>query len=72
MRITVDVRVIGVTESGLSLADRDGNGYHWITKHHGHPLFFALSGEWYKVRMTVTKGWWGQNIAKNVRIIKEG
>lgn len=70
MRIEVEVRNGGVTESGLLLFDREGNSYHWITRHHKHPLFFTLEKEWTKVRMTVSKGDWEQNIAKNVRVVK--
>lgn len=70
MRITVEVRNGGVTESGLSLFDREENGYHWITKHYSHPLFYLLDNEWLRVRMTVTDGLWGNKIAKNVRVVK--
>lgn len=70
MRIEREVRNGGTTESGLSLFDRDGVHYHWITRRYSHPLFFSLSGEWFKVRMTVGKDFWGNNIVKNVRIVK--
>ena len=69
MRITVEVKNGGVTESGLLLIDREGNSYHWITKQYGHPLFFT--NDWTKVRMTVTDDVWGTGKnAKNVRLVK--
>lgn len=71
MRITAEMRNGGVTESGLTLFDKEGNCYHWITKHYQHPLFFALKDEYFKVRMTVTENNWGQKLVKNVRIINK-
>lgn len=70
LRIEKEVRNGGITEGGLTLLDKDGEQYHWITKQYNHPLFFSLSGEWYKVTMTLSKGHWGQNIVKNVRVVK--
>lgn len=70
MRIKAEVRNNGVTDSGLALVDKEGNCYHWITRHYSSPLFYMLSNEWLEVSMTVSKGWWGQNIAKNVRVTK--
>lgn len=64
------VQQCGVTESGLLLVDKENNFYHWITKHYGHPLFFALNDEWYKVKMTAFNKNLNQTIVKNVRIIK--
>lgn len=69
MRITLEVRNGGVTESGLLLIDKEGNSFHWITKQISHPLFYTE--EYMKVSMTVTDNAWGTGKnAKNVRIIK--
>ncbi|AZF89350.1 hypothetical protein Goe5_c02440 [Bacillus phage vB_BthM-Goe5] len=70
MRITVEVRNGGVTESGLSLVDRDGNRYHWITRRYSSPLFYLLDNEWLKVRLTVLEDGWGIKFARNVRVVK--
>lgn len=70
MRIKKEVKNDGVTEIGLHLVDKEGESYHWITKSYGHPLFFGLKDEWFEVRMTLSKGYWGQNIVKNVRLKK--
>lgn len=70
MRITAEVRNRNITESGIVLVDKEGNAYHWITKHYGHPLFFT--DEWIKVRMTVKDDIWGTDKdAKNVRLVKD-
>ena len=68
MRIEKEVRNGGVTESGLTLIDRDGKSYHWVTKHYGHRLFFLNDDEWVKVKMTIHKTIYDTKIVKNVRI----
>lgn len=72
MRITTEVRKGNYTESGLILLDKEGNSFHWLTKHYSHPLFFGLDYEYFLVSMTVTDDMWGLGKnAKNVRIIKK-
>jgi hypothetical protein len=70
MRITLEVKNKSITESGMILVDKEGNTYHWITKHYNHPLFFTT--DWVMVRMTITNDVWGNGKnAKNVRLVKE-
>lgn len=70
MRISAEVRNGGLTESGMVLIDKEGNSYHWITKHYGHPLFFT--DDWVMVRMTIKDDIWGTGKdAKNVRLVKD-
>lgn len=70
-RIRKEVRYGGYTESGMTLFDREGIQYHWITKQVLHPLFTMGANEWTTVTMTISQGDWGMNIAKNVRIVKD-
>lgn len=70
MRITLEVKNSSITENGMMLLDKEGNIYHWITKHYSHPLFFT--NEWVRVKMTILDNAWGHGkIAKNVRLIKK-
>lgn len=69
-RIEKEIRTGCVTESGLTLFDKEGVQYHWVTKQILHPLFTMGANEWVTVKMTISKGHWGQNIAKNVRMVK--
>lgn len=71
VRIEKEVRVFRTTKNEVSLYDREGVAYHWITKHTEHKLFYALDHEWFKVRMSLWKGLWGRNNVRNVRIQKE-
>ena len=66
----MEVKKTGITESGLSLIDRQGNSYHWVTKQYNHELYFT--DEFIKVRMTVEDGLWGNKVVRNVRIVKRG
>lgn len=70
-RIRKEVRYAGNTESGMTLFDREGVQYHWVTKQVLHPLFTMGENEWTTVTMTVTPGDWGLTIAKNVRMVKK-
>jgi hypothetical protein len=70
MRKCLEVRNIGVTEIGMTLADREGNTYHWVTKNHSHPLFFT--NDWIEVRMTIfNDSLYSRAFAKNVRLISK-
>lgn len=71
-RLRVRVRNAGVTESGLSLVDEKGVRYHWITRQYSHPLFYANANESFLVTFGVEVDSWGRNVAKNVRLVKEG
>lgn len=70
-RLTVRVQVGGTTESGLSLHAEDGSSYHWVTRAHTSPLFYANRNEWFKVTLTSSVDSWGRRVAKNVRVIRD-
>lgn len=71
MRKELEVCNIGYTEQGISLIDKDGNYYHWITKTKDSPLIYSKRNEWFKVRANEYETKSGRRkILKNVRIIK--
>lgn len=70
MRITLDVCNIGYTEQGISLLDKEGNHYHWITKTKISPLIYSSRNEWFKISANLCETMNGKRILKNVRVVK--
>ena len=69
-RVQLEIKNIGINESGMTLVDREGNYYVWRTKHYKSPLFYS-EGEWVKVAATISGDYFGKPILKNVRVVKE-
>lgn len=67
MRIEAEVKKVGTTESGMSIKDREGKYYHWITKAFNHDLWFT--DDFIKVKMTIVhEDRYGITV-KNIRVI---
>ena len=71
-RIHLFVKAFATTEQRISLIDKKGNYYHWITKNYKSPLFYSIGDEWFEVTATLIKSQsdYEQNRLKNIRILK--
>lgn len=72
-RVNLKVRVYGIFEGGIQLADEEGNRYQWFTKSYKSKLFYATGDEWYYISASkfIFDHPTPKNGLKNVRILNK-
>lgn len=71
-RLKCEVMNVGVTESGMTLKDKEGDFYHWLTKSHSHRLFFMKDWVWASMTLLLDETEKsGKNIVKNIRLVSK-